>query len=122
MARDDRQRPFTFGADAEESMPWRPSVPGWLKAVVVLALAGGAVAGYLHLVDPDLGRRILADNPIAPRADLTTVYKWRDAAGGWQLTDRPPPAGTPYELLHTRGARNVVPADQVIGQRARRAE
>ena len=103
-------------------MPWRPSVPGWLKAVVVLALVGGGAAGYLYLVDPDLGRRILADTPIAPPAALTRVYKWQDAGGGWQLTDRPPPAGTPYEVLHTRGARNVIPAEQVTGQRTRGAD
>jgi hypothetical protein len=122
MTRDDRRQRFTFGADAEEREPWRPTVPGWLKPVLVLALAAGAAAGYLYLVDPDLGRRILADTPIAPPQSLTTVYKWRGADGGWQLTDRPPPGGTPYEVLQTRGARNVISSEEVAGQRTRRAD
>jgi hypothetical protein len=39
----------------------------------------------------------------------TTFYKWRDAAGEWQLSDRPPPAGVDYETVEVRSDQNVLP-------------
>ncbi len=77
----------------------------WI-AVLVFALAG--VAAWLWF-NPDEQRRILADTPLAPAPTTTTVYKWRDANGNWQLGDRPPPTGD-YEVMQYRGDTNVMPA------------
>jgi hypothetical protein len=40
----------------------------------------------------------------------TRVYKWRDADGGWQITDEPPPEGTKFEKLEYVNDANVVPS------------
>jgi hypothetical protein len=85
-------------------------MPGWLKLVLGVGVVLGALGAYLHFVDPQLGRELLGGTPLAPEQTVTTAYKWRDAKGRWQLTDRPPPDGIPYERLETRSGDNVVPA------------
>ena len=91
-------------------------MPGWLKFVAVLAVAAALGGGYLWFVDPELGRRVLRDTPLAPPPAITRAYKWRDAQGNWQLTDRPPPAGTPYETLEAHEGANVMPSARVSGE------
>jgi len=39
----------------------------------------------------------------------TTAYKWRNDLGVWQLTQTPPPEGTPYEEVKVRSDTNVIP-------------
>ena len=39
----------------------------------------------------------------------TRAYKWRDADGGWQITDTPPSGDTPYETIEVRSDTNVLP-------------
>ena len=46
----------------------------------------------------------------------TTVYKWRDAAGNWQISDQPPGNGTEYETLEYHRDANVMPADRFVGR------
>ena len=100
MSRNDDRQPFSFGVEPDAGAPRRRrAVPGWLKQS---ALLRGTPAASL-----------------APPPAVTTVYKWRDATGSWQLTDRPPPAGTPYETVQARGARNVIPSERVTGQDTR---
>jgi hypothetical protein len=85
-------------------------MPGWLKFAVVLSILAAAGIGSLYVVDPDLGRELLGDTPIAPAPSVTTAYKWRDSKGNWQLTDRPPPQGTPYETLEANSDANILPS------------
>lgn len=82
---------------------------GWLKLVVAVLVIAALAAGYLFLVDRELGRELLGDTPLAPGPSVTTAYKWRDADGNWQLSDRPPPPGTAYETLEADPNANIVP-------------
>ncbi len=84
-------------------------MPGWLKLVLVLGAAAALALAYAHFVDPQLGRKVLGGTPLAPSA-VTTAYKWRDAQGNWQLTDSPPPQGTPYEVVEAHGDANIIPS------------
>jgi len=74
-------------------------------AVLALLLAAGA---YLYY-DAGLRALLFEGTPLAPAPAVTHVYKWRDAEGQWQITDRPPPAGFPYEALEYREDVNVMP-------------
>lgn len=109
-ARDPHGKPFSFGADPRAQPPRRRDVPGWLKLTVAACVAAAAGLGYLYFVDPRLGRELLGDTPIAPPPTVTTAYKWRDGNGNWQLTDRPPPAGTAYETIEASSDANIVPS------------
>ena len=83
-----------------------------MKVLIILVVLLAGTAGYLWFVDPKLGRELLGDTPIAPPSTVTTAYKWRDAQGNWQLTDEPPPEGTPYETIQADPGANVLPSLQ----------
>ena len=74
--------------------------------LIVLLLLGG---GYLYL-HPDTARQFSNQLP-APEFTRKTahLFKWRNPAGEWQITDTPPPEGIDYERLDYRDDENVLP-------------
>lgn len=76
----------------------------WL--LVALLLLGGA---YLYLY-PETARQLRNQLP-TPEITRNTarLYKWRNSAGEWQITDTPPPEGIDYERLDYRDDANVLP-------------
>jgi hypothetical protein len=80
-----------------------------MKIIVMLILVAAAAGGYLYL-HPEVIRPLLQSTPIELPPAETTLYKWRDATGQWQVSDTPPEKGIKYEILHYRGDINVVPA------------
>lgn len=95
MGRDDKYQQFEF-ADTSPRRSW--NVP-W-KILLALAVLGAAAAWVWHFERPRL-EQALEGTPLetAPLPATARVYKWQDANGAWNLTDRPPPAGTPYEIV-----------------------
>ena len=77
----------------------------WLLAVVLVFAAG---AGYLYY-DRQLAEKLLKGTPLELPPRITTVYKWQDEHGNWQITDRPPAGDTPYEILEYASDTNVMP-------------
>jgi hypothetical protein len=82
----------------------------FLLLLILLALLTG---GVLYL-KPDY-RQWLQELPsdvelsgVAAKK-TTRLYKWRDTAGHWQITDQPPPRGTAYETFKYREDVNVLP-------------
>jgi len=80
-----------------------------MKIIAFLILVALAAGGYLYL-HPEIIRPLLQGTPIEMPPAETTLYKWRDARGEWQVSDIPPTGGIKYEVLHYRGDINVVPA------------
>jgi len=76
-----------------------------LIAVFVLILAA---VGFWYW-KPDTAQQILERSslPIGPSA--SRVYKWRDAQGGWHITNDSPPAGIQYEIREYRSDVNILP-------------
>ena len=82
-----------------------------MKAATRLALVAAllAAAGWIwwrHAPDslPAFVRDHVPRSPVAN----PPLYKWKDARGQWQVTDRPPP-DRPYEEIVVDPATNVVP-------------
>lgn len=75
--------------------------------VVLLSIVALLVAWFYF--DPGSRQQWLAGTPLAPEPVITTVYKWRDDNGEWQLTDKPPAAGVGYERLQYHSDTNVMP-------------
>ena len=82
---------------------------GNMKILVLLIVIVVFAGGYLYL-HPEISRQLLQSTPLAPAPANTTLYKWRDATGQWQVTDTPPGPGIKYEILHYRSDVNVIPA------------
>ena len=112
MARgDENLKPFDFGSGHPATVQSAGrGIPGWVVFALVVLLCLGGGAAYLYYFDRDLGRKLLDKTPLKPPVSVTTAYKWKDAEGNWQITDRPPPGGTPYETLNMRSDANVVPS------------
>lgn len=80
------------------------------KTLIVLALAAAAAATYLY-VEPQWGRSVLRQVRTAlPNEQQTTLYKWQDADGRWQVTSERPAAGVHYEVLRYDHDTNVLPS------------
>jgi hypothetical protein len=72
---------------------------------IILAIAGGYL--FLH---PDIWQEWVKGTPLEPPPTVTKMYKWQDADGQWQLTDRQPGPGIKYEILIYNSNANIVPA------------
>ena len=111
MSDDNRQSsPFSFGGDHEPSRPGRGSSGSrpWVLVLVVLGLVVAAAAAYYHF-HPDAVRQALSGTALELPSTQTHAYKWKDAKGTWQLTESPPPEGTPYETISVRSDTNILP-------------
>ena len=83
----------------------------WVLLLAVVLI--GAV--YLYQ-NPDLQDRVeelSAETGLAKKT--TTVYKWQNDRGEWQITDQLPPEGTDYEVLTYREDVNVLPLPPRLG-------
>ena len=106
--RDSSLGRFSFGAREDENK--RRSRGNLKRALVAvtIALLLGAGAAYLWYFERDLASRWLQKADIV--SGVTTAYKWRDAAGNWQITDQPPRQGIAYETIRVRSDVNILPA------------
>ena len=88
------------------------------KFLFILAAILTAVAWYVYH-DPQLSREVTKEvNQLIPnQQQTTTVYKWRNKAGRWQITDHPPPAGISYETLEYQSDTNLMPSEAITGQK-----
>ena len=77
-----------------------------LLTIVVIGAAGGA---YLYVFERERLARALDGSPIELPATTTEVYKWRDDRGHWHITDEPPEADIPFEVMKYRSDDNVLP-------------
>lgn len=74
-------------------------------AVIVLLAAGAAWVWYY--APESLPAEWRRDNPNS-RDYAPVIYRWKDANGVVQLTDRPP-ANRPFETVRIDPDRNIVP-------------
>lgn len=80
-----------------------------IAILAVLLLAGAATAFVFFY--PEQAAFITKGTPLGEKLSTSTpLYKWQNARGEWQVTDEPPPAGVPYEVLRYNLDANVVPS------------
>jgi hypothetical protein len=78
--------------------------------LILLLLVAGLVL-YLRPEYRDRMQSLSSDlglSRITPKK-TAHLFKWRDASGNWQITDRLPPEGVDYEKLEYREDVNVLP-------------
>lgn len=82
---------------------------------LLLALLLG-IGIYLYLKDPDFKKRV-QDLPSETGLikKTTRVYRWHDADGNVQITDKLPPPGIDYEIRDYREDENVLPLPPGLG-------
>ncbi|MCP5151646.1 MAG: hypothetical protein H6983_05285 [Ectothiorhodospiraceae bacterium] len=118
MARGRDPGEFDFGSGHPATYLGRRRRRRWPLVLVVVLLSACAALGVLWLYAPATVAPVLREMaPVLrevgitpPGAPVTRLYKWRGANGSWQVTDTPPPDGTPHEVLEYRGDVNIVPS------------
>lgn len=84
----------------------------WILLLIVIA------AGYYLYQDPKLRNQIMGKvHQVAPELNQTTLYKWQDEKGQWQVTDRPP-QGRPYQAISAEDQTNVLPQQAFTGKKS----
>lgn len=79
------------------------------KTLLVILVALAAVAYYIYQ-DEELRNQVLGKtHQVIPELNKSILYKWKDKAGNWQVSDRPPTDGTPYTTVSTEDQVNVIP-------------
>lgn len=81
-----------------------------LGMLTALALLAGAAAWVWHYQPERLPQEWRRANPNSDDY-MPALYRWRDAEGRVQLTDRPPP-DRPYETVRVDPEQNRIPAGQ----------
>jgi hypothetical protein len=84
----------------------------WL--LLALLLAGGV---FLYLNPAYYSRLVNSADLILTPVSTSRIYKWRNARGEWQLTDRVPPEGIAYEILEHRSDENILPVPPQLEKR-----
>lgn len=85
-------------------------------AAIVIVLTLAAAAGVWRFY-PELVRPLVEQTPLKGALSTSTpVYQWRDAQGNWQVTDQPPPEGTPYQVKQYSLDANILPPFPAAGE------
>ena len=65
---------------------------------------------YIYL-DEALQDRLMGKvHQIAPELNQSTLYKWKNSKGEWQVTDKPPREGIRFTTITSQDQTNVMPS------------
>jgi hypothetical protein len=79
-----------------------------LKYFILLGIILTAVL-YLYQ-DETLQKKLLGKvHQVAPELNKSTLYKWQNNKGEWQITDKPPAKGVQYITITSQDQVNVMP-------------
>ena len=90
-----------------------------MKKWLIIGLGVLAGAGYVIYQDPATRAYIeqKSEKILPKNVTHTTVYRWKDKQGQWQITNTPPPQGIKYETLEYRKDTNVIPSERLTGKK-----
>jgi len=81
------------------------------RYIVLLAIIGTA-ALYVYQ-DEALQTKLLGKvHKIAPELNQSTLYKWKNNKGEWQITDKPPSKGVAFTTTTIQDQVNVMPSPE----------
>ena len=61
--------------------------------------------------DEALQKKLLGKvHQVAPELNKSTLYKWKNSKGEWQITDSPPSKGTSFTTITSQDQINVMPS------------
>ena len=79
-----------------------------LKYFILLSIIATA-ALYIYQ-DEVLQRKLMGKiHKVAPELNQSTLYKWQNSKGEWQITDTPPNQGIVFTTITSQDQVNVMP-------------
>ena len=80
-----------------------------LKYLVLLTFI--AVAAFYIYQDKGLQQKLIGKvHQVAPELNRSTLYKWQNNKGEWQITDKPPAKGIAFTTISSQDQINVMPS------------
>jgi hypothetical protein len=81
-----------------------------MKVFLFILVVAAMVGGYYLYENPGVVEPLIEGTPLEGTVGKTQLYKWRDAGGNWQVSDKPPADGVEYEVLEYRHDENIIPS------------
>ena len=70
-----------------------------------------AVASFFIYQDEALQTKLMGKvHQIAPELNQSTLYKWKNSKGEWQVTDKPPHKGIVFTTISSQDQINIMPS------------
>lgn len=80
-----------------------------LKYFILLCILA-TTALYIYQ-DEALQKKLLGKvHQVAPELNKSTLYKWKNDKGEWQVTDKPPHKGIPFTTITSQDQTNIMPS------------
>lgn len=82
-----------------------------MKAKYFILLCILATAALYIYQDEALQTKLMGKvHQVAPELNKSTLYKWQNSKGEWQVTDKPPAKGIPFTTITSQDQINVMPS------------
>ena len=90
-----------------------------MKKWLLILFISLVVAGYFAYQDPELRAYFQkhTDDVLPAAVTQMQAYRWQDKNGQWQLSDKPPANGIPYETVEYHKNTNVIPTERLTGKK-----
>ena len=73
-----------------------------------------AVAAFYLYQDKSLQQKLVGKvHQVAPELNRSTLYKWQNNKGEWQITDKPPAKGITFTTVNSQDQINVMPSPSI---------
>lgn len=80
-----------------------------LKYLIILTII--ATVTYYVYQDEALREKVMGKiHQVAPELNQSTLYKWQNNQGEWQVTDKPPGKGITFTTITAQDQINVMPS------------
>lgn len=77
-----------------------------------------AVASFFIYQDEALQTKLMSKvHQIAPELNQSTLYKWKNSKGEWQITDKPPHKGIVFTTISSQDQINIMPSPSNQGKK-----
>lgn len=84
-----------------------------LKYFILLSVI--ATGGLYLYWDESLQTKLMSKfHKLAPELNQSTLYKWQNNKGEWQITDKPPSKGITFTTITSQDQVNVMPSPSSI--------
>lgn len=79
------------------------------KYIILLSIIG--IVSFYVYQDETLQTKLMGKvHQVAPELNQSTLYKWQNNKGEWQITDKPPGKGISFTTISSQDQTNVIPS------------
>lgn len=80
-----------------------------LKYLILLSII--VTSAYYLYQDEALQTKLMGKvHQVAPEINQSTLYKWQNNKGEWQITDKPPRKGITFTTITSQDQVNIMPS------------